>query len=652
MDNSLRTIDDIKFQVKQLIQENSHREVTPATKNKSSGIYMLYIDHFTSERIVPIYVGQAKDIQRRHKQHFTEILALNRLSSDEYNKYFFLNSSSFYEGKFKACKIFKYMLENDCSLQNLHMVVLEEVEHEYLDAKEQEYFKRLLPSFFGFNQLNSLLKLLSFRFSDEQMNNTDIGSYLKILLDDIRGVNSYYNYGFTQFNFEHSMPTDISFLLREQEQMDCDIDLKFKEVRSSLMKLCEQYKPDYREVQRLNEKKNRLYEVYKNAKEECNRALDLLTEVISGKFEDLQIYDEDAINDFICSIKYKNNPDYKVQFRKYLKSKKCKLDFYQIFNEQIKEVNTKIKLKDYKQGPYNEVLDLSIEKEDKLRSERYKMIFPTCQFDSFSLKDIANDFSIQTNDDQNFFNTSHIQLYISNNAINRSFEYRKDPFIIRFDYCYIDIDGNKIEKKYYIDNETNRECQSGIFYIEKDYYNMFAIKKEKFKISSIINHEIDNSFISVLAEYKHGINDYTIKNKQLIKLSTVLEEIQKLVDDETRFSIKVSESYKCLENCMINEGIKEDAWIEKLLTKKLPKVKKKRRVNKKLLREVNVDNKVSREESYKQKVLKRSDNAVNVVNYVSSREKVKAQCNNCGYEWKIRSDHLLTRPYCPLCRKK
>lgn len=82
-------IDNIKYQVKQLIQESLYWEVTPETKHNIAGIYMIYIDNFTSEKIVPIYIGQSKDIQRRYKQHFSEIIALNRLSYDEYNKYFF-----------------------------------------------------------------------------------------------------------------------------------------------------------------------------------------------------------------------------------------------------------------------------------------------------------------------------------------------------------------------------------------------------------------------------------------------------------------------------------------------------------------------------------------------------------------------------------
>ncbi|PGT19298.1 excinuclease ABC subunit C [Bacillus cereus] len=658
MDNNMKKIDNIKFQVKQLIQDNLYREVTPETKHNISGIYMIYIDNFISEKSVPIYIGQAKDIQRRYKQHFEEIIALNRLSYDEYHKYFFFESGSFYEGSFKSCKIFKYMIENKCTLQDFHMTILEEVDEEYLDEKEQEYFHKLLPSFFGFNQLNSLLKQLSFRFSKSQMIDSEIKDYLSILQEDIKGIYSYYEYGFTRFNFEHSLPKDITYLLKEKERLDSDLLLKFDEVKLSLYELCRRYIPDFEEIQRMVEKKRRLYEVYKISRDECYESLELLKRDISEKFEELKIYSEEAIKCFIYSLEYKSNPTYKELFLKYLKSKKCKLDFYKIFDERIIDVNKKLEERDNKNVPYQEVRDLYLKREDQMRPERYKLIFPSFQFDSFSLKDRNNNFSIKINENNDLLNTCHIQIYISNNARTRNFEIRKDPDIIRVDYCFIDNEGNKIENKYYIDNETTRNCQVGIEYFEKDFDDPWAIKKEKFKITSIINNEVDNSFISVLAECNHGINDYTIKDKKLIKLSAVLDEIQQLTDEETQFNINLSESYNCLRLCMINEGLQNNEFVEKMIAKKLPKIKKRKKSSitkaKKVVdksSEPKVESKVKRAENYKQKVIIKSNNTIEVLKYVSSKEKVTAQCKSCGYEWEIRSDHLLARPYCPLCRK-
>jgi hypothetical protein len=575
VNNQFNKFNIIKSQVKQLIQENLYREVTTETKHNISGIYMIYVDKFTSENIIPIYIGKAKDIQKRYKQHYTEILALNRLTYEEYHKYFFINSHSFYEGKFKSCKIFKYMLENNCSLKDLRMIVLEKVEVEYLDEKEKEYFQRLLPSFFGFNQLNSFLKRLSFRFSKAQMTNVDIYEYLNELQEDIEGIYSFYNYGFTRFNFEHSIPTDISYLMKTSEHLDHEMLLKIDEVNLSLYKLCKCFIPDFDRLQRIRKKKNKLYEVYKTAGNESYEALKLLQSNVTKEFEQLKIYNEKAVKSFIYSIEYKNNHKYKEFFHKYLKSIKCNIDFYELFNKQIKEVSQKIEERNNKNIPYSEVADSYTKIDAEKRLERYKLIFPSCEFESFSLGDRAK--NIILNIDNKLFNICYIQIYISNNAINKSFEIRKEPFIIRIDYCFVDNKGNKIEKIYYIDNETTRNCQSGIEYIEKDFYDIWAVKQEGFKISSIINKEIDHSFISVLAEFKHGINDCTIKNKQLVKLLDVLDEIQHITNDKTGFNVDVSESSRCLKICIENEGLQNNPFVEKLLKNNLPKIKKVRK---------------------------------------------------------------------------
>ncbi|MEK4083779.1 excinuclease ABC subunit C [Psychrobacillus sp. FSL K6-1415] len=607
----MKKIDNIKYQVKQLIQESLYWEVTPETKHNIAGIYMIYIDNFTSEKIVPIYIGQSKDIQRRYKQHFSEIIALNRLSYDEYNKYFFSKNSSFYEGKLKSCKIFKYMLENNCTLLDFRMVILEEVEEEDLDEKEQEYFQRLLPSFFGFNQLNSFIKQLKFRFSNSQMNNSEKDDYLNILLEDVKGIYSYYENGFTRFNFEHSIPRDIAHLLKENEQLNSNTLSKYDEVKLNLDELFKLYKLDIqnRGIQKLNEKVGKTLEEYNIAKAELDEMVNQQGKEIAQKFnEKIGIFEKNI----------KNN--------KLLVEKK-----FEVF--QSTDVLRKESIKE-------------------IRHERYKLIFPICQFESFSLRDRSNNPTIKINEDNDLLNTCHIQIYISNNGVSRG-DTRKESNIIMIDSCFIDYEENKFENRYYIDNQTTIICQSGIEYIEKDFNNIFAMKRERFSISSVRDNEIDNSFISVQAEYKHGINDYTLEDKQLVKLSSVLDEIQQITDDDTGFNIGASESYRCIEMCMINEGLQNNPLVEKLLAKKLPKIKKKRKSSIKVVdnsNELKIDATVKRAEAYKQKVLKKSDNTVKVLKYVSSRKKVTAQCMICDYKWEIRSDHLLKRPHCPFCK--
>lgn len=654
MSSSLRDINELKHKVKEIIKANSHREVTSQTKYKVSGVYMIYIDKFTKDKVIPVYIGQSKDIQRRYKQHYSEILALNRLSYDEYERYFFSKGSSFYEGNFKSCKIFKYMLENNCNLQDFHMIILDEIDMEELEEKEQEYFRRLLPSFFGFNQLNSFLKSLPFRFSNTQMNEKDINDYLDLIMEDIQGIHDHYDYGFTKFNFEHSMPTpkDIDYLLRGKEHWNKHTLLKFKQIISDLDDLYKQYKPDYDEMRPMIDKKDKLYGDYVVARFEFSRVLDAFKVDINNEFRKHKLYSEKAKENFINSVIHKDNLEHKEQFKVYLKTRKCDVDFYRIFQKHIDKVQDKYEIKNDKDKPYKEIADKILDMEVEKRSKRYKMIFPSCKFESFALGDNIKEITMEINEYDNLINSCHINIYISNNAFSRGY-IRKDPDIIRLDYCYINDKGKKYKKQYYIENETTKNCKSENKYYEQDFYSMFAFRPEKFKITSLTDNEQDNTFISILAEYKHGINDYTIRDKELVRLSTVLNEIQQLTDEETGFGVKVSESYTCLEKCFYG-NLHNNLFVKRLISKKLPRIRKSRSskaITKRIVTQYNKTIK-TRAEKYEEKIKVKSNDKITVFNYISSKEKVTARCKKCTYQWEKRSDHLLARPYCPLCGKR
>lgn len=106
---------------------------------------MIYIDNFSDEKIIPFYIGQTINLQRRYKEHLSEIMALNRLDYDYYNTLLF---NKFYDGSLKMCKMFKYMVDHVCSLKDFHMIILENVnEMNKLEQKEQKYFKVYHPAF-------------------------------------------------------------------------------------------------------------------------------------------------------------------------------------------------------------------------------------------------------------------------------------------------------------------------------------------------------------------------------------------------------------------------------------------------------------------------------------------------------------------------
>ncbi|MEG9298050.1 excinuclease ABC subunit C [Mangrovibacillus sp. Mu-81] len=645
------SINDVKSMVNKLIEEHSDKEITPDTNYKISGIYMIYIDKLTSDKMVPIYIGQSKDVQKRYKVHLSEILSLNRLSYENYYNYFFSKSNSFYEGRFKSSKIFKFMVENSYTLSDFRVILLEEVKAEELDGKEQEYIQQLNASFFGFNQLNSFLAAIKLHhLADAEIKELD--DFLRLVQEDIKGIYSYYDYGFTRFNLEHSFLKELSFLSELNTKIS-DTKL-FKEVNLEIKELLTHYRLDLQiaEIQQLEKKWSWLREPYEVAVGEYNKAFVLLANQVKGKFKELQFYSKKAFENFLYSIVKEEKETLKGEFLKYLEKKNCSIDFYQLFDKQIAVVVERLEEKEQRGKPVADAYNKYQERMAKFKRERYKMIFPSIHFSPFFLGDRMQLAPLNIEED---VNTIHIQLFISNNGRTRGY-YRKDPFIVRFDYCYFDDSGRKVENQYYIENETTLRGLSGIQYIEKDFDSMFVFNPERFSITGLIDDELDNSFISVLAEYKHGINDYTLKDKKLVRLEVVLDELQQLVNDETEFVLTNTESKGCLEKSLFNEQLQGHSFAVKLLEtgkrRKRSKIKpEKVPKSPKKIDKVKVDPKIRRAETFRGKVIAKSNNKIDIVEYISSKEKVTAKCQDCGHKWKKRSDHLLARLYCPRCDK-
>jgi hypothetical protein len=90
------------------------------------------------------------------------------------------------------------------------------------------------------------------------------------------------------------------------------------------------------------------------------------------------------------------------------------------------------------------------------------------------------------------------------------------------------------------------------------------IRPNQFTISRLKQHKIDSSFISILSEYKHGINDYSINDKRLYTLETVFNRLQQLMDNETKFTKYTSESDNCVKKCIPNEQLDHHPFVKRL----------------------------------------------------------------------------------------
>lgn len=227
----------IRNEIINISKDNNYLEITKDTDYNYAGIYLIYINNFNDDKIVPFYIGQTNDFQHRHQQHFKEIMSLNRLKYKDYENYF---KFDLYNGNYKSCKIFKYMVEHSCTLKDFHMVILERIDNytqDLLDSKEQEYFDRYLPSFFGFNQFNYIINvgLYGRELIFGKEHKKEIESIDRDLLKDSRNLLKYYEYGFSDFNYYLCFPKSIEkkdIYLSENEK---------EELKNNIDKLCKKH---------------------------------------------------------------------------------------------------------------------------------------------------------------------------------------------------------------------------------------------------------------------------------------------------------------------------------------------------------------------------------------------------------------------------
>ncbi len=101
----------------------------------SSGIYAIFIPVENINEIIPIYVGQSKDIFKRWKSHQNQI---EKIIKEESN-------TRTYK------KIVTYLKQKNLNIQSLNFIVLEKCNEENLNERELYYINILGSDVYGFN---------------------------------------------------------------------------------------------------------------------------------------------------------------------------------------------------------------------------------------------------------------------------------------------------------------------------------------------------------------------------------------------------------------------------------------------------------------------------------------------------------------------
>ena len=543
-------ISDIKEKVIKYIRDNPYLEVNRQTKCKASGIYMIYIDDFSDDKIVPIYIGQTSDFQKRYKEHFSAILALNRLKYDYYRC---LLKNEFYDMTYRYCKILKYMIDHGCTLKDFHMIVLEFVEKEDLHEKEQLYFADYMPSFCGFNQLNSFLETNYLRLKRKERMNTPDGTscvftakeyldYCEIVKGDLEAFYKFEGYGFSKFNLMIAMRGYLPYASSE-----CVLD--FESIEHQVKKLDDKLKTlhgDFlteeeiqvgavvttRRLQPLFSKKN------KSAKQFASNTYRKF-KIKNPNKETRKEYGEII---FFASL----GCDMKEKLSLYFEKNKLEYDFQKFYTALNEWLENDIKKIDE---------EISDEMEKKVSA-----LIPDREYSHFPLEDMyeSHIFPAKTS-----VNTCEINFSISNNG-HGYIDYSR-PEIIKIDYRINAKSGLYERRDIFIENFVNNFFDNeNSQYTEKDDYEELrsvfrVLKKTPFKI---FIGEIDSKTgrfaprhecISVNSEYKTGINEFTAKDRELHNLTDVLTEIEKLIDSDAKIKLTISESKDSLLHCLGEE---------------------------------------------------------------------------------------------------
>ena len=141
------------------------------------------------------------------------------------------------------------------------------------------------------------------------------------------------------------------------------------------------------------------------------------------------------------------------------------------------------------------------------------------------------------------------------------------------------------------------------------------------------------------------LDDIEVKRTRMLSL----DEVQKRITND---NIKVVQylgqnadvALKC-NTCNYEWQVPYNSIIN---NPRCPNCESKKREKKKVEKQCVVE---KRKEIYYDKLAKKSNGNITVTEYVGAKEKVNATCKLCGYNWDVRADHLLTRTYCPRCKK-
>ena len=219
--------------------------------DKKSGIYAIYIENFDYKLmeyeplIIPIYIGQSKDMYARILSHRKKLKEIFSYTINEFNN----NLKTKKEGQYLYHKIRKCINDTNMDLQNIKFKVLEYCNNNDLLEREKYYIDLYRAEDFGFNQLSAIQKIVT--SSVENASDKEIIDLLNLISENIKQalIDKSNNYGFSSFNASMLCYNTGVFLGRMERKERSpktiikyseEVIIKFNEILELYGELCEE----------------------------------------------------------------------------------------------------------------------------------------------------------------------------------------------------------------------------------------------------------------------------------------------------------------------------------------------------------------------------------------------------------------------------
>ena len=490
---------EVKSRVKELILQNKENEVKRNTSLHTAGVYMLYVDCFESDTIVPFYIGQTNDFQTRHKQHLTELMALNRFDRRCYE---YAVLKDFYNGSIKSCKIFSYMVNHGCSLNDWHMIVLEEIsDKEMRKKREQELIDQLFAPFFGFNQLNCILAGIDFCYDVITKD-----KLMKIQRDDAELLLRYAKYGYGQHNWYRvyeglsNMLPDGAAICNELARVS-DAGKALKELKSEL---------------------SRMWSFREFGAEDKARAVSRKT--IKSYFSEHNLKSK-KMQELVVRVLLFGKTDERCKLDKYFSRTRLQTskELFEVLWKKhgvvLDEILTELK---HIEENYSQLEERETEMSRIVMQQLLPRAYASHPLGALELPDMVNEADVEENE---------CHIHVEYTCLRSDYNHDFYPVVCKIDYC-VRCNGEVNSRKVFISNPLDDFFErNDIYYCER---GSRANPYRPYLWGNIDTH------ISVAMEYRNGINEHSFRDAEMEDLEKVWREINGLIDEKTKIKYTTS----------------------------------------------------------------------------------------------------------------